>query len=70
MQVFDILFKKTRLLFLSQNQQERSQVESMLGVFGQSTEYIVHLRVNYVKIMCVKFTSDSQCSDTVMWHAM
>lgn len=28
-----------------QSQQERQQVESMLGVFSQSTEYIVHLKV-------------------------
>jgi len=31
-------------LYNAQSQQERSQVEAMLGVFGQSTEYIVHLK--------------------------
>eukprot|EP00798_Chlamydomonas_sp_ICE-L_P003304 gene3304-13331_t len=31
-------------LYLAQTQQERTQVEQMLGVFGQSTEYIAYLK--------------------------
>lgn len=42
------VFELVRLLSGPQNQQERAQVEQMLAVFGQSTDYIVQLKVGSV----------------------